>query len=144
MYRENDNSHLMHSLERQFFRFVMKQIDYKSFDVFNPYFSSNTPLGSVMTTMTVEELIMAFCKKKGMDPEVKGKQLLFYMRKWPFLLNPVDPYKNNHDKVFIALNKIPRRYKDIIPERVIGKLISNSSGEGRNRIISEFRLEGLK
>ena len=64
MYRENDNSHLIHSLERQFFRFVMKQIDYRSFDVFKSYFSSNT-LGSVMTTMTVEELIMTFCKRKA-------------------------------------------------------------------------------
>ena len=109
MYREHDNTHLIHSLERQFFRFVIRQINYNSIN-------SNTLAAGML--MPMEQIVDIFCKRKGLDPEIKRKQLLFYLKKWYFVRSKSSEWERN----YISLEKIPVRYIQLIPERVKTKL----------------------
>lgn len=112
MYREHDNTHLMHSLERQFFRFVIRQIDYE-----RTVIGENSMI--VGMRMPIEEMINIFCKRKEKDPKIKRKQLLYYVKKWGFIFLTQD---RKYEYDCMVLEFIPTQYLELIPARVKSKL----------------------
>lgn len=101
----------MKTLERQFFRYLMRQIDYRG---------SNKDI--LLFIKPIDKIIIDFCNKKNCNK----KQLLYYLNKWCSygMYNYMYQYTVINSKLgwFNNLNCMPDRYLDIIPNRVISKL----------------------
>lgn len=115
MRRDGDNAHLMHSLERQFFRYVIRQIDYTEGKVEVAGKRKNNI--SVVLTKNESELVEQFCHNHNIeDGDVRKRQLKYYLKKWFWIYE----YE-------VVIDIIPLRYLDLIPERVIDKLYTSCS-----------------
>lgn len=129
----------MKTLERQFFRHMIRQIDYRESTRF------------ILVTIKPIRFIMSdFCNKKNCD----YKQLLYYLDKWSRY--GMYDYGVALDLGWFGdVNKYPFRYREIIPARVKSKMIrfglrdyyNNYSTDSKNTVkgnVIEMNLKGTE
>ena len=98
--------YIMKQNERQFFRFLCKQIDYKNIKMM-PHGYLQLPFIKPMG-----ELITQFATKKN----VAEKQLRYYLSKWFFYEDDFETFAiSQHDQ-------FPKEYQIIVPERTMWKI----------------------
>lgn len=114
----------MKTLERQFFRYVMRQINYDELEYNIDFCKFRKPMRNIAND---------FMEKKNCS----YKQLVYYMDKWSRY--GFYDYGISLDLGHIEYNKIPDRYKSIIPERVISKIQKTINKLSENTIFIRWR-----
>lgn len=115
----------MKTLERQFFRYLMRQINYDELEYNIDFCKFRKPIRNIANN---------FIEKK----DCSYKQLVYYMNKWSRYGFYV--YGTILDLGFIEYNKIPDRYKSIIPERVISKIQKTINELSKNSIFIKWTI----